>query len=71
MGKYTMEQHRDFYNKHLGKKVKIITKTGEVDGRIDKVRIDLPDEQDKCYIYVRGMDGYLHKVDHDDVVEVR
>ena len=69
MGKYSMEEEKKFYESFYGKIVKVITKTGEVDGRIEKVRTDLEDW--KCYIYVRDNDKNLLKIDHDDIASVK
>ena len=69
-GKYTMQVHKEYYESFYGKRVNIFTKSGTVDGRIEKVVIN-PLDGYNLFLYVRDVSKNLHKIRHEQVIEVK
>ena len=68
-GKYTMQPQKEHYESFYGKRVNLSTKSGIVQGRIEKVVINELDGYN-LFIYVRDISKNLHKIRHEQVTNL-
>ena len=64
-----MQPQKEHYESFYGKRVNVFTKSGVVDGRIEKVVINELDGYN-LFLYVRDVSKNLHKIRHEQVIKV-